>query len=131
MNEKSSSLYRYYISMRRSYDNVKRWIHHDVAIYFIRLRKALRGESFTPKCCYSFSLDCSIMKTFSENFEYLISKRGELFVISAKETEDMKELLKLTSTYSDRVFNLKPRTVQKKIKKMFGLMEKYFTKFCY
>lgn len=71
------------------------------------------------------------MKTFSENFEYLISKRGELFVISAKETEDMKELLKLTSTYSDRVFNLKPRTVQKKIKKMFGLMEKYFTKFCY
>jgi hypothetical protein len=134
------------IKFYRRYNNPFHRINrHDISIYTIRLRNALKNKSRRPMCCYTFSLDYSIAKDFSTALEYYLKHKHNLHVRKKSETKELNDLLKMWKDYECDNFWFAPEKMpttpswfkklqvkyDKQMDKMFALTRKYFTRLWY
>lgn len=104
---------------------------HDFPIYLKRIGYALVGKDYKALCCYTWSLDYSVMRELVDWLEYLIPKTLEQHVWKAKDKRELNELLELAKVYVEDWpdFNLDWESY-KDIKKYGTAREKKWNRYC-
>lgn len=105
----------------------KRFYTHNVRIYFTRIYYAILGERYTPMCCYTFSLDYSILKDIVDGLEYFLPHKFSVHVMTKEEIKELKELLKLGKyIIEEDTLTSFWNGWQKEFDRFFFLLHKYF-----